>query len=70
MSSAVAFFPVEEISRPRPWSPAPRGFDAEVTDLRGVPLDRIRRSASRDLRRVIPPAESDRVPVAAFNACI
>jgi hypothetical protein len=68
--SDIAFFPVEDVFPPKRRNPAPRKLDAGILDLRNTSLAKIGDSATQGLRRIIPHKEDERVPVAAFNACI
>lgn len=41
-----------------------------VADVRSVPLDRLSEHADRALRRVVPPADTLKAPVATFDASL
>ncbi|MFL6114461.1 MAG: hypothetical protein ACJ786_24345 [Catenulispora sp.] len=41
-----------------------------VADVRAVPLEQLSQNADRSLRRIIPPAETLKAPVAAFDASL
>jgi hypothetical protein len=46
------------------------GSVSAVTDVQRVPLNRLTDTADEALRRIVPPAETTRVLVAAFNASL
>jgi hypothetical protein len=47
------------------------GLPSSVSDLRQVPLAGLPRTTDADaLRRIVPTADSSRVPVAVFNASL
>jgi FXSXX-COOH protein len=41
-----------------------------VADVRHVPLNQLTASTADALRRIVPPEDTARVPVAAFNASL
>lgn len=47
-------------------APAP----TTVTDVRAIPLTRVTAATADSLKRIVPPKDSNRVPVAAFNASL
>jgi len=46
------------------------GPTSAVVDVRRVPLNRLSVATDDSLRRIVPPAETSHVPVAAFNASL
>ena len=53
-----------------PKTGAETGQTTAVADVRAVPLDRLSEHADRALRRVVPPAETLKAPVATFDASL
>lgn len=47
-----------------------KGPVSQISDVRHVPLDVLAFEDGEQLRRIVPVAETSRVPVAAFNASL
>jgi FXSXX-COOH protein len=53
-----------------PQSDTKAGPVSAVVDVRRVPLNRLSTVAGDSLRRIVPPEDTERVSVAAFNASL
>ena len=62
---------LEVVMLPNPES-APRVSRSatQVADVRAVPLDALSEHADQALRRIVPPAETLKAPVATFDASL
>lgn len=47
-----------------------RAATTAVTDVRRIPLNQVAAATADSLKRIVPPKDSRRVPVAAFNASL